>query len=84
MAAKTPTQFAANDGYLKIFLSLFLNLEYPAVGAKDALTKRYSWHMHTGVDYGASSRDNDIGYVLAYLSCSSGSWLGSLESPVLI
>jgi hypothetical protein len=84
MAAKTPTQFAANDGYLKIFLSLFLILAYPADGAKDALTRRYSWHMRIGVDYGASSRDNDIGYVLAYLSCSRGSWLGSLESTVII
>ena len=84
MAAKTLTQLAAYDGCLKILLSLFLNLEYPTAGAKDALTRRYSWHMRIGVDYGASSRDNDIGYVLAYLSCSSDIWLGSLESPVII
>ena len=76
--------FAGNECCLKIFLSLFLKLEYPTAGAKDALTRRFSWHMHIGVDYGASSRDNDIGYVLAYLSSSRDSWLGSLESPVII
>ena len=70
-----------NVGNIPVFIS------EPGIfygGAKDGLTRRYSWHMHTGVDYGASARDNDIGYVLAYLSCGSGSWLGSLESPVII
>ena len=71
LAAKTSTELpGVNVENISVFISAS-GIFYG--GAKDGLTRRFSWHMHTGVDYGASARDNDIGYVLAYLSCGGGS-----------
>lgn len=53
--------------------------------ASEGCTHRYySWDLHMGDDYGASSRDNDTGYLLAYLSGCYDDWLGSMEPFVII
>ena len=53
--------------------------------ASEGCTHRYySWDVHMGDDYGASSRDNDTGYLLADLSGCCDDQLGSMEPFVII